>query len=303
MNWLTNLVRPRLSGILNKKEVPDNLWINCPGCGAMLFHRQLEDNLHVCHTCGHHLRLAPEKRLAHLYDDGNYTTAPLPKVLADPLKFRDQKKYSDRLRDAQNKSGRSDALIIAKGTIGGNPVVTAIFDFGFMGGSMGMAVGEGLVAAAELAVKEGAALLAIPASGGARMQEGILSLMQLPRSIIAVDKVKEAGLPYIVLLTDPTTGGVTASFAMVGDIHMSEPGALIGFAGARVIESTIRETLPTGFQRAEYLREHGMVDVVVKRHDIPATLGRILSLLSGRPATEKRRGIGGNIAGLLGRAA
>lgn len=297
MNWLTNLVRPRLSGILNKKEVPDNLWVNCPGCGAMLFHRQLEDNLHVCHNCGHHLRLAPEKRLAHLYDNGQYTTLPTPKVLADPLKFRDQKKYTDRLKDAQTKSKRTDALIIASGTISGNKVVTACFDFGFMGGSMGMAVGEGLVAAADAAVRENAALLAIPASGGARMQEGILSLMQLPRSIIAVDKVKAAGLPYIVLLTDPTTGGVTASFAMVGDVHIAEPGTLIGFAGARVIESTIRETLPPGFQRAEYLKDHGMVDAVVKRHDLPDFIGRTLSLLTGSTAEKPSR-----FGGLLGRS-
>ena len=292
MNWLTNLVRPKIRAVFDKKEVPDNLWTSCPNCSAMLFHRQLKENLHVCHNCGYHLRIAPDKRLAYLYDGGKYATTPLPKVIADPLKFRDQKKYVDRLKDAQTKTGAQDALVIASGTIQGQKVVTACFDFRFMGGSMGIAVGDGIVAAAQLAVAERAALLVIPASGGARMQEGILSLMQLPRSIIAVDRVKAAGLPYLVLLTDPTTGGVTASFAMVGDIHLAEPGAEIAFAGKRVIQATIREVLPPDFQTSEYLRAHGMVDLVVKRAELPATISRILGLLRQAP----------QVAGLLAKA-
>lgn len=283
MNWLSNFVRPKIRALVQKRDVPDNLWLKCPNCDAMLFSRDLEANLQVCQHCGHHMRLDAEARLAMLFDDGKYAEHPLPKVLADPLKFKDQKRYSDRLKEAQSKRNRQDALIVADGTIGGQPAVVAAFDFSFMGGSMGMAVGEGIVTAARLAVEKKAAFIAIPASGGARMQEGILSLMQLPRTVVAVEEVKEAGLPYIVLLADPTTGGVTASFAMLGDVHIAEQGAMIGFAGARVIESTIRETLPEGFQRAEYLLEHGMVDIVVHRKDLRDTLARVLALLgSGR---------------------
>jgi acetyl-CoA carboxylase carboxyl transferase subunit beta len=295
MNWITNFVRPRLEALVNKKDVPDNLWVNCPGCSAMLFHRELEETDQVCRHCGYHLRLDVTKRLRLLYDNGQYTEVPLPTVVADPLKFRDQKRYADRMKDSQAKTGRKDALVIAKGTVGGQRMVTAAFDFSFMGGSMGMAVGSGIVEAANTAVREKSALLVIPASGGARMQEGILSLMQMPRTIAAIKRVKEAGLPYIVLLTDPTTGGVTASFAMVGDIHMAEPGCLIGFAGARVIESTIREVLPQGFQRAEYLRDHGMVDMIVERKDQHTALARLLNLLMVKTApvagliTDKRK--------------
>ncbi len=297
MNWLTNFVRPRIAKMLNKKEVPDNLWISCPSCTAMLHHSDLDANMHVCKNCGYHLRIDPEKRLTYLYDGGIYTTHPLPQVIADPLKFRDQKKYVDRLADAQKKTGADDALVIAQGTIGGHKVITACFDFRFMGGSMGIRVGEGIVAAGELAVRTRSALIAIPASGGARMQEGILSLMQMPRSIIAVDRVKHAGLPYLVLLTDPTTGGVTASFAMVGDLHLAEPGAEIAFAGKRVIQGTIREQLPVGFQTAEYLRDHGMVDLVVKRQELNETIGRILGLLQGE--LPKQQGlIGKMMAGI-----
>ena len=279
MNWLENFVRPKIRGLVGPKEVPDNLWDKCPGCGAMLFKRELEENLNVCRHCGHHLRLGALKRLEALFDHGHYKTIALPKVNADPLKFRDQKRYSDRLKAAQNKTGRQDALIVGEGKIGAHDAVIAVFDFAFMGGSMGMGVGEGLVTAARHAVKIGAAFIVVPSSGGARMQEGALSLMQMPRTIIAVEEVKRAGLPYIVVLTDPTTGGVTASFAMVGDIHIAEKGATIGFAGARVIESTIRETLPPGFQRAEYLLDHGMVDIVVTRQELQPTLARILGLL------------------------
>lgn len=280
MNWLTNFVRPKIRALVGpKKEIPDNLWEKCPGCSAMLFTRELEENLNVCRHCGYHLKLPAKKRLETLFDEGRYQTIEVPKVVIDPLKFRDQKRYTDRLKDAQGKTGRQDAIIAAEGNLGGIKTVIAVFDFNFMGGSMGMAVGEAIVAAARRAVALQAPLIILPASGGARMQEGALSLMQLPRTIIAVDEVKAAGLPYIVVLTDPTTGGVTASFAMVGDIHIAEKGAQIGFAGARVIENTIRETLPAGFQRAEYLLEHGMVDVVVERKDLRPTLIRILRLL------------------------
>ena len=283
MNWLTNFVRPKIRALVTgapKKEVPDNLWEKCPGCSAMLFKRELEENLNVCRHCGYHLKLAPLKRLESLFDDGAYDIVPVPRVLADPLKFRDQKRYADRLRDAQAKTKRADAIVVGEGQLGGLAAVIAVFDFNFMGGSMGMGVGEAIVAAARRAVANRAALIVLPASGGARMQEGALSLMQMPRTIIAAAEVKAAGLPYIVVLTDPTTGGVTASFAMVGDIQIAERGAQIGFAGARVIESTIRETLPEGFQRAEYLRDHGMVDIVLERRDLRDTLARILRLLA-----------------------
>jgi acetyl-CoA carboxylase carboxyl transferase subunit beta len=283
MNWLTNFVLPKIRAVketVAKKEVPENLWTKCGNCGQMLFSRDLEANLHVCNTCGFHLRLAPAQRFAALFDDGRFATIELPKPATDPLRFRDVKRYGDRLKEAHAKNGAgSDALIVADGAIGGLPAVMACFDFSFMGGSMGVAVGEALLAAARLAVLQKAALIVVPASGGARMQEGILSLMQMPRTILAADLVKEAGLPYIVILTNPTTGGVSASFAMLGDITLAEPGAVIGFAGARVIQETIREKLPERFQRAEYLLEHGMVDQVVPRGELHATLARLLSLL------------------------
>jgi len=288
MNWLTNYVRPKIRALVTRKEVPDNLWHKCPNCEAMLHHRDLEENLSVCHHCGFHMRLDPAKRLGMLFDEGKYTLVELPKTIVDPLKFRDQKRYTDRLKEAQGKTGRQDAVLVAHGAMDGLPVVVAAFDFGFMGGSMGIAVGEALVTAARTALAQKAPLVVVPASGGARMQEGILSLMQMPRTTIAVEMVKEAGLPYVVVLTDPTTGGVTASFAMLGDIHIAEKGAQIGFAGARVIESTIRETLPEGFQRSEYLLEHGMVDMVVHRKDLRATLIRTLDLLM-RPLTLAAR--------------
>ncbi|MBF0327005.1 MAG: acetyl-CoA carboxylase carboxyltransferase subunit beta [Alphaproteobacteria bacterium] len=282
MNWLTNYVRPKLQALVRPKEVPDNLWHKCPGCGHMIFHRDLEKALNVCGHCGHHMRLSVKKRLEMLFDEGRYTRIELPKIIDDPLKFRDQKRYSDRLKETRAKTGEHDAIVVAHGKMGGLGVVIAAFNFDFQGGSMGVAVGEGIVAAAELAVLQDAPLIVIPASGGARMQEGILSLMQMARTTVAVDKVKEKRLPYIVLLTDPTTGGVSASFAMLGDIAISEPGAVIGFAGARVIENTIREKLPEGFQRAEYLLDKGMVDMVVPRRDLRATLVRVLSLLKNR---------------------
>ena len=280
MNWLNNYVRPKIRSLVGaKSDVPENLWLQCPSCEQMLFHRDLEANLNVCSNCGHHMRLPARRRLDTLFDDGAYTEIELPDNVADPLKFRDRKRYTDRLKDSRSSTGRQDAIIVAHGTVGGQKAVIAVFDFSFMGGSMGIAVGNGIVAGAQLAVLQEAAFIVIPSSGGARMQEGILSLMQMPRTTIAVQQVKEAGLPYIVLLADPTTGGVSASFAMLGDIAVAEPGAIIGFAGARVIEETIREKLPEGFQRAEYLLEHGMIDMVVPRHDLPETLGRVIGLL------------------------
>jgi acetyl-CoA carboxylase carboxyl transferase subunit beta len=280
MSWLTNFVLPKIRAVVSKKSVPDSLWKKCPGCEQMLFHRELEANLDICRNCGHHLRIGAARRLEILFDDGVYSPIELPKTPTDPLHFRDRRRYTDRLKEAQAIHGASaDAVIVAHGRIGGQAAVVAAFEFGFMGGSMGVAVGEGVLTAARLAVLQEAALVVVPASGGARMQEGLLSLVQMPRTIIAADLVKEAGLPYIVVLTDPTTGGVSASFAMVGDIVLAEPGAIVGFAGARVIEETIREKLPDGFQRAEYLLEHGMVDLVVSRAELRATIGRLLRLL------------------------
>jgi acetyl-CoA carboxylase carboxyl transferase subunit beta len=283
MNWLTNFVRPKIRALVSRTvDVPDNLWDKCPACGAMIFHRELDANLRVCTHCGHHLRLDAARRLALVLDPG-FQRVELARAPADPLKFRDRKRYAERLKEAQAKGPDPDALRVADGAIAGLPAVVAVFEFAFMGGSMGIAVGDGLIRAAERAVEKRAALIVVPASGGARMQEGILSLMQMPRSTIAVSLVREAGLPYLVLLTDPTTGGVTASFAMLGDVTMAEPGAVVGFAGARVIEETIREKLPEGFQRAEYLLEHGIIDMVVPRKDLKATLARVIGLLTHKP--------------------
>ena len=279
MNWLTNFVLPKIRAFA-KKDVPDNLWKKCPSCEQMLFHRDLAQSLEVCHHCGHHFRIGSEARFKILFDDAVFEKIEAPKVPPDPLRFRDRKRYTERLREGQTALGAgSDAVAIAQGRIGGQPAVVLAFDFAFMGGSMGVAAGEAMLTAARRAVEREAALIAVPASGGARMQEGILSLMQMPRTILAAEMVKEAGLPYIVILTDPTTGGVAASFASIGDITLAEPGAIIGFAGARVIEETIREKLPEGFQRAEYLHEHGMVDQVVPRGELYAAVARILSLL------------------------
>jgi acetyl-CoA carboxylase carboxyl transferase subunit beta len=295
MNWLTNFIRPRIRSIVGEqKDVPDNLWQKCDACDGMLFHKELKANLNVCYHCGNHLALPVKDRLALLFDNENYSRVPVPGVPLDPLKFKDSKKYVDRLKTSQAKTREQDAIIVAKGTIGGQNAVIAAFDFAFMGGSMGTAVGEGIVKAAETAVAEQAALIVIPSSGGARMQEGALSLMQMPRTIIAVDMVKEEGLPYLVLLTNPTTGGVSASFAMVGDVHIAEPGAMIGFAGRRVIEETVRETLPKEFQTAEYLRDHGMVDIVSPRTELKATIARLLDLLMAKTKTGTVVGQGGS---------
>jgi acetyl-CoA carboxylase carboxyl transferase subunit beta len=282
MSWFTSFVRPKISALMHKKEIPDNLWHKCNSCEQMIFHKDLVSHQYVCRQCGHHMKIPVKMRLETLFDEGKYTCLPLPKVPLDPIKFKDSKKYTDRLKAAKTDTGLEDALLIAEGKIGGFPVVLSIFDFSFIGGSMGMAVGEGLVAGAERACAQKAAYIVLPASGGARMQEGILSLMQMPRSVIAVEQVKEAGLPYITLLTNPTMGGVAASFAMLGDIAIAEPGAIIGFTGARVLQETIRQALPPGFQEAEFQLSHGMVDLVVPRSEIRQKLIDILGVLMGK---------------------
>ena len=288
MNWLTNFVRPKIRALVRKTDTPENLWEKCSSCEQMIFRRDLEANKYVCQHCDFHMKLDPSARLALLFDDGEYQRIELPVPAVDPLKFRDSKRYTDRLKAAQGKTGEDDAVIVAHGKMDGADVVMAVFNFAFMGGSMGVAVGEAIIAAGRLAVLQRAPLILIPASGGARMQEGALSLMQLPRTTIAINEVKEAGLPYLVVLTNPTTGGVTASFAMLGDITLAEPDALIGFAGARVIETTIHEKLPEGFQRAEYLLDHGMIDMVVHRHALRQRLITLLGLLlrTGGPEAE-----------------
>ncbi len=279
MSWLTEFVRPKIRTLLGRREVPDNLWIQCPSCQQMMFHTELEKTRKICTHCGHHMRATVTERLNWTFDEGKLTRIELPKVPADPLKFRDSKRYPDRLKEHRERTQLDDAIAVAHGTIGGHKAVVAVMAFEFIGGSMGAAVGEGIVAAAKLAVLQDAPLIVFTASGGARMQEGAVSLMQMPRTVIATRMVKEKGLPYIVVLTDPTTGGVTASFTMLGDIQIAEPGAEIGFAGARVIEQTVREKLPEGFQRAEYLLAHGILDMVVKRNELPAVLARLIGLL------------------------
>lgn len=283
MNWITNFVRPKINSMLGRRDMPENLWIKDPESGEMVFHKDLEENQYVIPSSGHHMKISAKERLKYFFDDGKYETIENPKVAVDPLKFRDEKRYIDRLKDAKAKTGLEDAIVSASGTIDGLPIVATVQDFAFMGGSLGMAAGEAIIAAFDVALKKKRPLVLFAASGGARMQEGILSLMQLPRTTVAVDRLKEAGLPYIVVLTNPTTGGVTASYAMLGDVHIAEPGALIGFAGPRVIEQTIREKLPEGFQRSEYLMEHGMVDMVVSRLEMKETIARLLKILLKTP--------------------
>lgn len=281
MNWLSDFVRPKIKKITTK-EIADNLWTKCPECGQMLFTKELEKNNYICVSCDHHLRLPLKKRFDMLFDNACYKLITLPKLQEDPLNFKDSKKYTDRLKSYRKATGSDDAIKVAQGEIGGITCVIAAIDFSFMGGSMGTAVGEGIVKAGDIAVRGNYPLITIAASGGARMQEGILSLMQMARTTAAVNMVKEKGLPFISILTDPTTGGVSASFAMLGDIHIAERGCVIGFAGARVIEQTIREKLPEGFQRAEYLKEHGMVDIVARRPELKDELVKVLSILTHR---------------------
>jgi len=283
MNWITNYVRPRINSIFSRRETPDNLWTKCPECGTMLFHREVSDNLNVCTNCEHHMHITPRDRFLALFDGGTFTEVAVETPTPDPLSFRDQKKYPDRLKAAQKETAEAEAMLVAVGEIGRTPIVAAAQDFSFMAGSMGMYVGNAIIAAAQEAVKLNRPLILFSAAGGARMQEGILSLMQMPRTTVAVQMLKEAGLPYIVVLTHPTTGGVTASYAMLGDVHIAEPNALICFAGPRVIEQTIREKLPEGFQRAEYLLDHGMLDRVTHRMKLKDELIGITRMLLGLP--------------------
>lgn len=279
MNWISNVVPPRVRSLL-RRETSENLWIKCPESGELVFHKDLEANLFVVPGSGYHMRLAQKARLDNLFDGGAYEEIATPEVPLDPLKFRDVKRYTDRLKEYRMKTGTSDAVKLAFGKLQGIDIVAAVQDFDFLGGSLGMAAGEAIVTGMTAAVERRTPFIIFTASGGARMQEGIFSLMQMPRTTIAVQRLRDAKLPYIVVLTNPTTGGVTASYAMLGDIHIAEPGAVIGFAGARVIEQTIHERLPEGFQRAEYLEAHGMIDMVVKRQDMRATLARLCALLT-----------------------
>jgi acetyl-CoA carboxylase carboxyl transferase subunit beta len=279
MSWLTNYVKPKLQKVLNPKSTPDNLWHKCKSCGQMIFQKEFIANQYVCAHCDFHDRVPPAARFDALFDNQSYDLLALPEVKTDPLKFKDTKKYTDRLKTARANTGDEDAIKVAVGKIGGNECVVGVQNFFFMGGSMGMALGEAIITGAKVALKRGIPFVLHTASGGARMQEGILSLMQMPRTTVALQMLRDAGLPYVVVLTDPTTGGVSASYAMLGDIQIAEPGAMIAFSGARVIEQTIREKLPEGFQRAEYLKDHGMVDMVVHRHEMREQIGTVLSLL------------------------
>jgi acetyl-CoA carboxylase carboxyl transferase subunit beta len=286
MNWISNVVRPKIRGFL-RREVPENLWVKCPETGQLVFYKDLEANQFVIPGSNYHMRMSATARLASLFDDGQYEEIEVPEVPVDPLKFRDERRYSDRLKDARAKTGLNDAIKLAFGELERLPVVAGVQDFDFMGGSLGMAAGEAVIKGLETAAEKGTPCIMFVASGGARMQEGILSLMQLPRTTVAVQNLREAKKPYLVVLTNPTTGGVTASYGMLGDIQIAEPGALIGFAGPRVIEQTIREKLPDGFQRAEYLRDHGMIDMVVHRHQLRATLARLCRVLVKAPHQEQ----------------
>ncbi|TMJ34162.1 MAG: acetyl-CoA carboxylase carboxyltransferase subunit beta [Alphaproteobacteria bacterium] len=297
MNWIKNFVRPKIRGLLGaKRETPENMWVKCPETGQMVFYRDLENNQFVIPGSGYHMRMAPDVRLKSMFDAGEYETIALPQAPVDPLKFRDERRYTDQLKEAKQKTGAEDAILAGSGTLDGLPLVITVQDFSFMGGSLGMTAGEGLITSMRAAVEKKAPYVLFASSGGARMQEGILSLMQLPRTTIAVRELREEKLPYVVVLTNPTTGGVTASYAMLGDVHIAEPGALVGFAGPRVIEQTIREKLPEGFQRAEYLQDHGMVDMVVHRHQIRDTVSRVIRLLSKAPPVLKNSSNGNGTA-------
>ena len=276
MNWLTNFVKPKLSSLVKRKDVPEKLWNNCLSCGNMIHHKDLKNNLRVCPNCNYHFRMGAEDRINLLFNKGEYKEIGLDKLIDDPLNFTDKKKYKERLKEYRNKTKREDALILIEGKINEISVISAIMNFEFMGGSMGRAVGGAIVKGAKIAVEKRVPYIIVTSSGGARMQEGIISLMQMPRTIAAVDLLNENRIPYIVVLTEPTTGGVTASFAMLGDITIAERGATIGFAGKRVIQDTIREELPIDFQKAEYLKDHGMVDIVSHRKDLKQTLYNIL---------------------------
>lgn len=282
MNWYSNVVPPKIKALI-KREAPENLWVKCPDSGQLVFHKDIEANLYVVPGSGYHMRCPVETRISTLFDKGEFELLPTPEAPLDPLKFRDIKRYVDKLKEYRAKTGMADAVVLATGNLEGSAVTVAVQDFDFLGGSLGMAAGEAIVAGATHALAKRTPFIIFTASGGARMQEGMFSLMQMPRTTIAVQRLRDARLPYIVVLTNPTTGGVTASYAMLGDVQIAEPGAIIGFAGARVIEQTIREKLPEGFQRAEYLRDHGMVDMVVPRQEMRATLARLCGLLTKAP--------------------
>ena len=280
MSWLSNFVKPKISALIRKVDVKSNLWVKCPGCGTMIYHKDILETMNVCPTCDFHMKMNANDRMNSIIDKGTIKNINIPDTIKDPLKFKDKKKYIDKLKESKIKTKLDDAIMVASGDIGGNKAVVAVLDFNFMGGSMGTAVGEGFITASEEAIKNNFPFIVFSSSGGARMQEGIFSLMQLPKTVLAVNKMKEKKIPYIVILTDPTTGGVSASFAMLGDITFAEPGALIGFAGPRVIQSTVRETLPEGFQRAEYLLDHGMIDEVVPRQNLKAKIASLLTHLN-----------------------
>jgi len=286
MNWITNLVPPKIGNLLNRKDMPENLWIKCPESGEMVFHKDLEANMGVVPSSGYHMKITAKERLGFLFDAGQYEIIEMPKVAQDPLKFRDKSRYADKLKDARRKTGLEDSILAAKGRVEDLEMIAVVHEMQFIGGSLGMAAGDMIVKAMEMAADTKTPLVLFAASGGARMQEGILSLMQLPRTTVGVQRMKDAGVPYIVVLTNPTTGGVSASYAMLGDVHIAEPGAVIGFAGRRVIEGTIREKLPDDFQTAEYLQEHGMVDMIVSRLDMKPTLSRVVRLLLNLPAYQ-----------------
>src|SRR6188472_3693813 len=283
MNWISNLVRPKIRSFL-RRETPENLWIKCPETGQLVFYKDVEANQFVIPSSNYHMRISAPQRLKAMFDGGEFEDVALPEVTLDPLRFRDERRYADRLKDARAKTGLQDAVKVGIGRLEGQMVTIAVQDFDFMGGSLGMAAGEAVITGLETAVRRQTPFIMFAASGGARMQEGILSLMQLPRTTVGVQMLREARKPYIVVLTNPTTGGVTASYAMLGDVHIAEPGALIGFAGPRVIEQTIREKLPEGFQRAEYLRDHGMVDMVVHRRQLRPTLANLCRIFTKTPA-------------------
>lgn len=287
MNWISNYVRPTINSLFSRREVPENLWTKCSECGTMLFHRELAENLNVCTSCDHHMAITPRARFTALFDGGVFTEVKVKEAIPDPLNFRDQKKYPDRMKAAQKATGENESILVAEGEINRTPIVAAAQDFSFMGGSMSMYVGNAILAAAERAIKLKRPLVLFSAAGGARMQEGILALMQMPRTTVAVEMLKEAGLPYIVVLTHPTTGGATASYAMLGDVHIAEPNALICFAGPRVIEQTLGEKLPEGFQRAEYLLDHGMLDRVTHRKQLGEELVTIIRMLTGATPAVK----------------
>ncbi len=283
MNWISNVVRPKIRSFLNRRDVPENLWIKCPDTGQLVFFKDVEANQFVIPGSNYHMRMGAAARLKSMFDGETWIDVGVPEVPTDPLKFRDERRYTDRLRDARAKTGLNDAIKLGLGKLDGLPVVIGVQDFEFMGGSLGMAAGEAVIKGLQTAVQKATPFIMFAASGGARMQEGILSLMQMPRTIIAVQALRAARQPYIVVLTNPTTGGVTASYAMLGDVHIAEPGALICFAGPRVIEQTIREKLPEGFQKAEYLKAHGMIDMVVHRHQLRGTLAGLCKVLTKTP--------------------